>query len=182
MEICDRNLGLWQIIAEDFDANGRDWTRPGFRAIAVYRFGVWRMGIRNPIIRKFASFIYRIGFRRCRNVYGIELPYSARLGRRVVIEHQGGIVIHGATTIGDGTIIRQGCTFGIRSLDRLDEAPTIGRNVNIGAGAVIVGNVKVGDGASIGANSVVLRDVPPDALAIGVPAKLVARRNAAKVA
>ena len=182
MEICDRNLGLWQIIAEDFDANGRDWTRPGFRAIAVYRFGVWRMGIRNPIIRKFASFIYRIGFRRCRNVYGIELPYSARLGRRVVIEHQGGIVIHGATMIGDGTIIRQGCTFGIRSLDRLDEAPTIGRNVNIGAGAVIVGNVKVGDGASIGANSVVLRDVPPDALAIGVPAKLVARRNAAKVA
>jgi serine O-acetyltransferase len=180
MEKSDEKLGLWQIIAEDYDANGRDWTRPGFRTLAVYRFGVWRMGIRSPVIRKFASFIYRIGFRRCRNVYGIELPYSAQLGRRVVIEHQGGIVIHGATTIGDGTIIRQGCTFGIRSLDRLDEAPTIGRNVNIGAGAVIVGDVKIGDGASVGANAVVLQDVPPGALAIGVPAKLVARRNAAK--
>ena len=127
-------MGLWQIIAEDYDANGRDWTRPWFRTLAVYRFGVWRMGIRNPIRRKLASFIYRIGFRRCRNVYGIELRYSAQIGRRVVIEHQGGIVIHGTTIIGDGTIIRQGCTFGIRSLDRLDEAPKIGRDVNIGAG------------------------------------------------
>ena len=171
-------MGLWQIIAEDYDANGRDWTRPGFRTLAVYRFGVWRMGIRSPIIRKFASFIYRIGFRKCRNVYGIELPYSAQIGRRVVIEHQGGIVIHGATIIGDGTIIRQGCTFGIRSLDKLDEAPQIGRQVNIGAGAVIIGNVKVGDGASIGANAVVLRDVPAGAIATGVPAKLVTRRNA----
>ena len=173
-------MGLWQIIAEDYDANGRDWTRPGFRTLAVYRFGVWRMGIRSPIISKFASFIYRIGFRRCRNVYGIELPYSAQIGRRVVIEHQGGIVVHGATTIGDGTIIRQGCTFGIRSLDRLDEAPTIGRDVNIGAGAVIIGDVKVGDGASIGANAVVLQDVPPGALAVGIPAKLVASGNGAK--
>ena len=180
MAKSDEQIGLWQIIAEDYEANGRDWTRPGFRTLAVYRFGVWRMGIRSPIIRKFASFIYRIGFRRCRNVYGIELPYSAQIGRRVVIEHQGGIVVHGATTIGDGTIIRQGCTFGIRSLDRLDEAPTIGRDVNIGAGAVIIGDVKVGDGASIGANAVVLHDVPPGALAIGVPAKLVARYNTAQ--
>ena len=113
-------------------------------------------------------------------MYGIELPYSAQIGRRVVIEHQGGIVVHGATTIGDGTIIRQGCTFGIRSLDRLDEAPTIGRDVNIGAGAVIIGDVKVGDGASIGANAVVLQDVPPGALAVGIPAKLVASGNVAK--
>ena len=180
MEKSDEKLGLWRLIAEDYDANGRDWTRAGFRTLAVYRFGVWRMGIRSSIIRKIASFVYRIGFRRCRNVYGIELPYSAQLGRRVVIEHQGGIVIHGATKIGDGTIIRQGCTFGIRSLDRLNEAPTIGRNVNIGAGAVIAGNVKIGDGASIGANAVVLQDVPPGALAVGVPAKLIARRNAAK--
>ena len=180
MDNAAEKLGFWQIVAEDYDANGRDWTRPGFRTLAVYRFGVWRMGIGNPIIRKIASFIYRIGFRWCRNFYGIELPYSAQLGRRVVIEHQGGIVVHGATTIGDGTIIRQGCTFGIRSLDKLDEAPTIGRQVNIGAGAVIIGNVTIGDGASIGANAVVLQDVPAGALATGVPAKLVERRNPAK--
>ena len=180
MENSSEKLGLWRLIAEDYDANGRDWTRPGFRTLAVYRFGVWRMGIRNPIVRKLASVVYRVGFRWCRNVYGIELPYSAELGRRVVIEHQGGIVIHGATKIGDGTIIRQGCSFGIRSLDRLDEAPKIGRDVNIGAGAVIIGDVTVGDGASIGANAVVLQDVPAGSLAIGVPAKLVSRRNAVK--
>lgn len=180
MENSSENLGLWRLIAEDFDVNGRDWTRPGFRTLAVYRFGVWRMGIRNPIVRKFTSFFYRIGFRWCRNIYGIELPYSAELGRRVVIEHQGGIVIHGATKIGDGTIIRQGCTIGIRSLDRLDEAPKIGRNVNIGAGAVIIGPIKIGDSASIGANSVVLDNVPAGGLAVGVPARLVTRSKTSK--
>ena len=180
MDESVENLGFWQIVAEDYNANGRDWTRPGFRTLVVYRFGVWRMGIGNPIVRKIASVLYRFGFRWCRNVYGIELPYSAQLGRRVVIEHQGGIVGHGATIIGDGTIIRQGCTFGIRSLDRLTEAPKIGRQVNIGAGAVIIGNVTIGDGASIGANAVVLKDVPAGALAIGVPANLVERRNPAK--
>lgn len=180
MENSSEKLGLWRLIAEDYDANGRDWTRPGFRTLAVYRFGVWRMGIRNPIVRKFTSFLYRIGFRWCRNIYGIELPYSAELGRRVVIEHQGGIVIHGATKIGDGTIIRQGCTFGIRSLDRLDEAPKIGRDVNIGAGAVIIGPIKIGDSASIGANSVVLDNVPAGGLAVGVPARLVTRSKTSK--
>ncbi len=164
---------MWQLISEDYNANGRDWTKPGFRALAVYRFGVWRMGIRFGLVRKLASFFYRIGYRRCRNVYGIELPYTAQLGRRVVIEHQGGIVIHGATSIGDDTIIRQGCTFGIRRLDRLDDAPVVGKNVNCGAGAVIIGPVRIGDGASIGANSVVLDDIPAGGLAVGVPARLV---------
>lgn len=174
------HMELWQLISEDYHANGRDWTKPGFRALAVYRFGVWRMGIGFGLVRKLASLFYRIGYRRCRNVYGIELPYTAQLGRRIVIEHQGGIVIHGATSIGDGTIIRQGCTFGIRRIDRLDEAPRVGKNVNIGAGAVIIGPVKIGDGASIGANSVVLDDVPAGGLAVGVPARLVARGKTAK--
>ena len=124
--------------------------------------------------QKNRGFFYRIGYRRCRNVYGIELPYTAKLGRRVVIEHQESIVFHGATPIGDGTIIRQGRTFGIRSLERLDEAPKIGRNINIGAGAVLIGDVNVGDGASIGANSVVLQGV----LSVGLLAKIVPQRKA----
>lgn len=165
--------GLWALIAEDYRAHGRDWTRPGFRTMAVYRLGVWRMTFRSRLMRGIIGIFYRAAFRRCRNVYGIELPYTAKVGRRVVIEHQGGIVVHGHTSIGTGSIIRQGCTFGIRSLDRLDDAPTIGRNVNIGAGAAVLGAVAIGDGAMIGANAVVLQDVPAGALAVGVPARIV---------
>jgi hypothetical protein len=84
-------------IKEDYIAHGRDWTRPGFRAMAVYRFGVWRMTIRSKILRAPFSILYRRWFRKVRNRYGIELPYSAILGRRVIIEHQSCIVIHGSS-------------------------------------------------------------------------------------
>ena len=166
--------GLWAQIREDWIAHGRDWTRPGFRAMAVYRFGVWRTGIRPRIVRAPFSVLYRSLFRHVRNHYGIELPYSARLGRRVIIEHQCCIVIHGNCVIGDDCIIRQGCTLGNKDLDRPGDAPTLGHRVNVGAGAKILGAVKIGDGAAIGANAVVLTDVPGGALAVGVPARIVA--------
>jgi serine acetyltransferase len=115
-----------------------------------------------------------------RNVYGIELPYTVRVGRRVIIEHQGSIVVHGNAGIGDDSILRQGVTLGNRRKDRPLDAPQIGRNVNIGAGAKIIGDVIVGDGASIGANSVVTRDVRPGAVMVGIPAAEV-RRNGISV-
>jgi serine O-acetyltransferase len=170
-----RLADLYAMVADDWRHNGRDWTRPGFRALAWYRFGVWRMTVRSKVLRMPLSLLYRWGFRHARNVYGIEVPYTASIGRGVIIEHQGGIVIHGATVIGDGSIIRQNCTLGIRSLDDLDAAPVLGCRVNVGAGAVILGRVRVGDGAAIGANAVVLNDVPDGALAAGVPARLIAR-------
>lgn len=163
--------GLFALIHEDWIAHGRDWTKPGFRAVAGHRFGVWRMGVRQPL-RAPLSILYRMLFRRCRNVYGIELPYSVTLGRQVVIEHQGGIVIHGATVIGDRCIIRQNCTLGIRRMDALDDAPILEDGVQLGAGAVVLGRITLGRGAMIGANSVVLKDVPAGALAIGVPATI----------
>lgn len=161
------------IIAEDYRAHGSDWTKPGFRAVAVHRFGVWRMSIRPKVLRAPISLIYRFAYRRCRNVYGIELPYTVELGRRVIIEHQGGIVIHGNCRIGDGTVIRQNCTLGIRRLEEPDAAPTIGRNVSIGAGAVVLGSIIIGDSSFIGANAVVLHDVPSKAKAIGNPSKII---------
>lgn len=169
--------GLLALIREDYRAHGRDWTLPGFRAVAVYRFGVWRMTVKQPW-RAPLSVLYRMLFRRVRNRYGIELPYSARVGRRVVIEHQGNIVIHGNSSIGDDSVLRQGNTLGVRSLDDLSAAPTLGRGVNVGAGAVILGRVHVGDGAWVGANAVVLQDVPAGALAVGVPAKIVVPKRA----
>ncbi|MDP1025585.1 serine acetyltransferase [Sphingomonas sp. KR1UV-12] len=128
------------------------------------------MGVRSRWLRGPLSALYRWGFRWCRNVYGIELPYTCTVGQGVVIEHQGGIVIHGATVIGDRCIIRQNCTLGVRRLDRLDDAPILMNDVHVGAGAVILGRVTIGAGAAIGANAVVLTDVPAGALAIGVPA------------
>lgn len=169
--------GLLATIAADWRAHGRDWTRPGFRALAVHRFGVWRMGVRPKLLRAPLSLLYRGLFRHCRNRYGIELPYSASVGRGVVIEHQGGIVIHGASVIGDRCIIRQGCTLGLRRLDTLDAAPILDSDVELGAGAVLLGRIHIGRGAKIGANAVVLNDVPPGGRAFGVPARIVAART-----
>lgn len=165
--------GLWAQIMDDWRANGRDWTRPGFRALAVHRFGVWRMSIRSKIVRAPFSLIYRSMFRYCRNVYGIELPYSATVGRGVVIEHQGGIVVHGASVIGDRCIIRQGCTLGVRSIDDPSAAPTLDTGVELGAGAAVLGRVRIGARARVGANAVVLKNVPAGTLAVGVPARIV---------
>jgi serine O-acetyltransferase len=165
-------LGLWQQIHEDWVAHGKDWTKPGFRAVAIYRFGVWRMTVESKLLRAPLSILYRSLFRHVRNVYGIELPYSAQLGRRVIFEHQGGIVIHGNAVLGDDCIIRQGVTLGNRYLDRPFEAPCLGQRVNVGAGAKVLGKVMLGDDANIGANAVVLSDVPAGRTAVGIPAKL----------
>jgi serine O-acetyltransferase len=169
----DAPMDLFAQIKEDWIAHRKDWTRPGFRTVAVYRFGVWRMGFKSKFLRAPFSVIYRWMYRKCRNHYGIELPYSARLGRRVVIEHQGCIVIHGSAWIGDDCILRQGVTLGNRTLDRPNDAPKLGKGVNVGAGAKILGAVTIGDGANIGANAVVLQDIPAGALAVGVPAKII---------
>ncbi len=168
----DAPLSLWQQIKEDWIAHGRDWTKPGFRAVAVHRFGVWRMGIEPKLLRAPFSILYRAMFRHVRNVYGIELPYTVQLGRRVIIEHQGAIVIHGQTVIGDDSVIRQGVTIGNRYLDRPMEAPRLGKRVNVGAGAKILGAVTLGDDANVGANAVVLKDVPAGKTAVGIPAKI----------
>jgi serine O-acetyltransferase len=164
---------LWQIVVEDYVAHGRRATDPGFHALVVHRLGVARMKIAPRILRLPFSAAYRALSRAVASVYGIELPYSAQIGRRVVFEHQHGIVIHGASTIGDECIIRHGVTLGMRSMDKAGEAPVLGRGVNVGAGAKILGDVRVGDGATIGANAVVLDDVPSGALAVGVPARIV---------
>lgn len=166
-------LGLWQQIKEDWEAHGRDWTLPGFRAVAVQRFGVWRMTIQPKMLRAPFSILYRALYRKIRNGYGIDLPYTVKLGRRVIIEHQGGIVIHGYCFIGDDSIIRQGVTLGNRYLDRPLEAPKLGDRVNVGAGAKILGGVSIGNDVNIGANAVVLSDIPPGTTAVGIPAKII---------
>lgn len=166
-------LHLFEQIKEDWNAHGRDWTKPGFRAVAVHRFGVWRMTIQPKLLRAPLSILYRSFYRFIRNVYGIDLPYTVQLGRRVIIEHQSCIVIHGHSIIGDDCIIRQGVTLGNRYLEKPLEAPKLGVRVNVGAGAKILGNVSIGDDVNIGANAVVLSDIASGQTAVGIPAKII---------
>ena len=98
------NPGLWQLWREDYATHGRDSTLPGFRALAYHRFGGWRLGVRPRIVRAPLTVLYRRLYRRARNRYGIEIPHSVALGRRVRLEHQGGIGVPGSAGIGcDGS-------------------------------------------------------------------------------
>jgi serine O-acetyltransferase len=168
-------IGFWALVREDYVNHGSDWTVPGFRVMFVHRFGNARMSVRPRLIRMPLSVLYRRMYRRVRNKYGIEIEYSTRLGRRFSIDHQNGIVISGYCELGDECRIRQNVTMGIRAAGETG-APRLGRGVDVGAGAVLLGPIVVGDGAIIGANAVVLRDVPAGALAVGVPAKIIERQ------
>jgi len=169
--------GLMQLIAEDWRAHGRRWGAQGFWALAVHRFGAWRYGIRSAWLRRPLSVLYHVAFKMVQVAAGIELPCEARVGRGVVIDHFGGIVVSGYAVIGDGCRLRQGVTIG---LARVEEpcAPRLGRHVDIGAGAKLLGDIDIGDHACIGANAVVLRDVPAWHLAVGVPARVCLQRRA----
>ncbi len=164
-------MTLFQQIKDDWVNHGKDWTKPGFRALAYHRFGNWRMTVKPKVLRAPLSIIYRFLYRRARNLYGIELPYSAQIGAGVIIEHQHGIVVHGNAVIGSNCIIRQGVTIGNRYMEKPTEAPVIGNNVNIGAGAKLLGNINIGDNVNIGANAVVIHHVEKNNLYVGFPNK-----------
>lgn len=168
-------MNLFSLIKEDWLTHDRDWTRPGFRAVVFCRYGQWRLTIQNRFLRAPLSIIYRALYRRARTIYGIELPYSVELGRRVVIEHQGAIVIHGNCKIGDDCIIRQGVSMGIKTVKHPHHAPTLGKRVDVGVGAKLIGNITIGDDAIIGANAVVTRDVPAGLTMVGIPARPISR-------
>ena len=156
-------MKLLALIKEDLAAHRGEWSRPGFQALLVHRLGNVRM------LRR----LMKIPHVLVRNFYGIELPFEAKIGRRVVFEHQHGIVVHGNSIIGDDCVIRQGVTLGMRRMDRSLDAPILANSVNVGAGAKILGKVTIGSYATIGANAVVLQDVAPGTLWIGVPARMV---------
>jgi serine O-acetyltransferase len=169
---------MFDNLREDWRTYERDIWRQGLWVMAVYRFGRWRYGVRPRLLRRPLSLLYKLGKITSQILTGIDLPCETIVGRRVLIEHFGGIVISGDTVIGDDVVIRQGVTLGLRYKGTRG-APVIGNGVEIGAGAKILGAIRIGDGAVIGANAVVLDDVPGNALAVGVPATIKpCRRNA----
>jgi serine O-acetyltransferase len=160
---------MFDNIRGDFHAHGRDLGAQGFWVMMVYRFGRWRYGVRPAPLRKIFSFLYKVLFKLVQIITGIELPCEAIVGRNFIIDHFGGIIISGYARFGDNCRIRNGVVVGLR---RVEDpcAPTIGNNVDIGAGAKLLGPITIGDNAIIGANAVVIEDVPDNSIAIGVPA------------
>jgi serine acetyltransferase len=130
------------------------------------------------LLRAPATLLYRILFKLVEWMAGISLWYPVEVGRRVRIWHHSGIILS-ARAIGDDVQLRQNTTMGVRRTDRLGELPIIEAGVDIGAGAVIVGAILVGQGARIGANAVVTEDVPPGGVAIGNPARILPPKDPA---
>jgi serine O-acetyltransferase len=147
------------------------WHEQGFWALVVYRFGRWRYGIKPRILRLPFSLLYKIFYKCVQVATGIELPCEAKLGDRFRIDHFGGIVISGYAVFGDDCVVRNGVTVGLKNVNE-PMAPRIGNRVNIGAGAKILGGITVGDNVDIGANAVVIKDVPANSIAVGVPARV----------
>jgi serine O-acetyltransferase len=168
---------MFDSIREDWAAHGRDPWRQGVWVMTVYRFGRWRYGIRPAWLRRPFSLVYKFLKVGSQILTGIDLPCEARVGRRLRFDHFGGIVVSGDAVIGDDVVIRNGVTIGLRHTDS-PGAPVIGNRVDIGAGAKILGSIRIGDDAVIGANAVVIRDVPAGATAVGIPARILARRTA----
>ena len=166
---------MFDNIREDWAMHDRCWTRAGFWTLAVYRFGQWRDRIQWRPLRLPFSFAYRNLFMLVRVITGITLPGRTQIGRRLRFDHSGGIIIHEHSIIGDDCLIRHGVTIGVqRTGETL--APRLGNRVDIGCGAVLLGPITIGDDVVIGANSVVLCDVPACSTAVGVPARVLPRK------
>lgn len=136
----------------------------GLHAVLWHRLAhaVWRAGLKG-----LARFVSHIG----RFLTGIEIHPGARIGRRLFIDHGMGVVIGETAEIGDDVLIYHGVTLGGLSGQPGKRHPTIGNGVAIGAGAQVLGPIMIGDGARIGANAVVTKDVPANCTVVGIPAK-----------
>ena len=166
-------MSLFELWKEDFATHERDLFSQGFWAIALHRFGNWRMDIRFKIVRAPFSLVYKFLYKFVEWTCGISLNYPVKVGRRVRIWHHSGMIL-GARSIGDDVHIRQNTTFGVaRRGDHRSLKPIIEDRVDIGCGAVIVGPITIGHDSQIGANAVVLRDVPPYSVCVGIPAKVI---------
>jgi serine O-acetyltransferase len=172
-----RARGLFEVLGEDLDAaRAHDpaarsrlevaLAYPGVHALWAYRVAhrMWR----TPSLRLAARLVSQLA----RAATGIEIHPGARLGQRLFIDHGMGVVIGETAVVGDDVMLYHGVTLGGRSLNRGKRHPTLGDRVTVGAGAKVLGPVWVGDDVQIGANAVVVKDVPAGAVAVGIPARV----------
>ncbi|MCX6012733.1 MAG: serine O-acetyltransferase [Chloroflexi bacterium] len=139
---------------------------PGLHALKFYRtahfFWTHNMKLLGRIISHLGRFLT-----------GIEIHPGAKIGRRLFIDHGMGVVIGETAEIGDDVLIYQGVVLGGTSLQKKKRHPTIGNNVVLGTASILLGPIIIGDGARVGANSVVIKTVPPGATVVGIPARIV---------
>ena len=143
---------------------------PGLHAVWLHRIAHWFWNHRLKLLARIISHFSRW-------LTGIEIHPGAKIGRRFFIDHGMGVVIGETAEIGDDVTIYHQVTLGGTSTKKGKRHPTIGNNVVIGAGAKILGPVKVGDNCKIGANSVVIKNVPPNSTVVGIPGKVVKREG-----
>ncbi|MDP9105724.1 MAG: serine O-acetyltransferase [Candidatus Eremiobacteraeota bacterium] len=139
---------------------------PGIRAIVAHRLIHALYKAKVPLLPRYLGSLSRF-------FTGIEIDPGATIGKGVFIDHGMGVVIGETAEVGDGCTIYQGVTLGGTSLQRTKRHPTLGRNVTVGSGAAVIGAIHIGDGAKIGANSVVVKDIPPNATVVGIPGRVV---------
>ncbi len=169
-------MNLFPNIRADLAVYQGDWSSQGFWVMIVYRFGRWRYTIKNSLVRKPFSALYKFFYKIVQILTGIELPCEVPVGENFRIEHFGDIIISGYASFGADCIVRNGVTVGLKNIEE-KVAPKIGSKVNIGAGAKILGNITIGDNVDIGANAVVITSVPDDSIAVGIPAKVISKRK-----
>lgn len=167
---------MWRDICRDYRAYKKPLLAQGFWAVAIHRYGMAVHRIPSRILRLPFAIVHRILIKLSEVFLGIYIGPHVQMGARCVIEHFGAIIIHSDVRIGDDVRIRQCVTIGNKSIDAPNEVPTIGNNVDIGAGAKILGKIAIGDRSVIGANAVVISDVPPDSVAVGIPARILPRK------
>ncbi len=151
----------------------RFWDPPRrlLRAIRAHQRAAARGGLAAAIARR----RWTLSWRFWSAVTGADIPLNARLGGGLLLPHPNGVVIHPDAVVGPNCLILQQVTLGVTA--GRDGAPVLGAGVDVGAGAKVLGPVRLGDGAVVGANAVVLADVPPGEVAVGVPARVIARRK-----
>lgn len=169
---------MFDNLREDWKTYERDWQRQGMWVMVVYRFGRWRYRVHPRLFRLPLSLAYKLLKLLSQILTGIDLPCEVVVGKRFLIEHFGDIIISGDAVFGDDVVIRNGVTVGLRRTHERG-APVIGNRVDVGAGAKILGSIRIGDDVVIGANAVVIQDVPSNSLAVGVPARIIPRMQAA---
>ena len=161
------------------DPAARNWLEvifcyPGFHALCLHRLAHW-LHIHN------VSFIPRLISHWGRFFTGVEIHPGAKIGRGVFIDHGMGVVIGETAIVGDYTLIYQGVTLGGTGKESGKRHPTLGSNVVVGAGAKVLGNIQISDRVRIGAGSIVLRDVPPDATVVGIPGRIIAPKSSNRI-
>ncbi len=161
------------------DPAARNWLEvlfcyPGFHALCLHRFAHWLHRRRIAFIPRFISHLGRF-------LTGIEIHPGAEIGKGVFIDHGMGVVIGETAIVGDYTLIYQGVTLGGTGKESGKRHPTLGKNVVVGAGAKVLGNIHIGDRVRVGAGSVVLRNVPTDSTVVGIPGRIISRKQSANL-